>query len=110
MSESEKRYTGGCLCGSLRYEAEGEPLFTGHCYCADCRKASGSGFIPYMGFASSAVRFYGQTLSFTSKAANGGDAVRNSCPLCGALVFRGQGGRHASVPISSFPFRSPPSS
>jgi hypothetical protein len=47
MSDSKKCYTGGCLCGSLRYEAEGEPLFTGHCYCADCRKASGSGFIPY---------------------------------------------------------------
>jgi hypothetical protein len=50
MRESGKRYVGGCLCGALRYEAEGEPLYAGHCYCADCRKASGSGFIPFMGF------------------------------------------------------------
>ena len=80
MSASERRYTGGSLCGSLRYEAQGEPLYAGHCYCSDCRKASGSGFVPYMGFASNAVRFSGQMLTFTSKAANGGDAVRNSCP------------------------------
>ena len=45
-----------------------------------------------MGFASSAVRFSGQTLKFTSKAANGNDAVRNSCPVCGSLVFGGDVG------------------
>jgi hypothetical protein len=99
MSASEKRYTGGCLCGGLRYEAQGEPLFAGHCYCADCRKASGSGFIPFMGFASGAVRFNGQTLKFTSKPANGGDAVRNSCPVCGSLVFGGDAGKDTTFTI-----------
>jgi len=93
LSESEKRYTGGCLCGGLRYEAEGEPLYSGLCYCADCQKASGSGFIPFMGFASSVVRFSGPTRTFTSKAANGRDAVRNSCPVCGSLVFGGEVGK-----------------
>jgi len=90
MSDRGKRYTGGCLCGALRYEAEGEPLYAGHCYCADCQKASGSGFIPFMGFASSAVRFSGATREFRSKAANGEDAVRNSCPICSSLVFGGE--------------------
>ena len=93
------RYTGGCLCGAVRYEAEGEPAFAGHCYCADCRKASGSGFIPFMGFPSSAVRFSGQTRQFISKAANGRDAVRNSCPVCGGLVFGGEVGKASSHTI-----------
>jgi hypothetical protein len=97
MSEQGKRYTGGCLCGALRYEAEGEPKLAGYCYCADCRKASGSGFIPFMNFPKSAVRFGGKTLTFTSKAANGGDAVRNSCPVCGGLVFGGGIGKIAVV-------------
>ena len=99
MSETQKRYTGGCLCGALRYEADGEPLFAGHCYCEDCRKASGSGFVPFMGFAGSAVRFRGQSRTFAVKAARGGDAVRNSCPVCGSLVFGGEIGRDASFTI-----------
>jgi hypothetical protein len=93
MTKNTKRYTGGCLCGALRYEAEGEPKLAGHCYCADCRKASGSGFVPFMGFPSDAVRFSGQSLKFTSKAENGNDAVRNSCPVCGSLVFGGEVGK-----------------
>src|ERR1700722_19009385 len=99
MSENEKRYSGGCLCGALRYEAEGEPQFSGHCYCEDCRKASGSGFIPFMGFPSSAVRFRGETLKYTPKAANGNNAVRNSCPVCGSLVFGGEVGKDAMFTI-----------
>ena len=93
MSANVKRYTGGCLCGALRYAAEGEPLYAGHCYCDDCRKASGSGFVPFMGFAGRAVRFSGQSRTFVSKAARGGDAVRNFCPACGSLVFGGEIGK-----------------
>jgi len=99
MSEDEKRHTGGCLCGALRYEARGEPLFAGLCYCADCRRASGSGFIPFMGFESSAVRFTGRTRMFSSKSARGGDAVRNFCAVCGSLVFGGVVGEDDSHTI-----------
>lgn len=95
----EPAYTGGCLCGALRYHAVGVPLSTGHCYCEDCRQAFGSGFIPFMGFASSAVRFTGRTLQFVSKAANSNDAVRNFCPLCGGLVFGGTVGKDQQFTI-----------
>jgi hypothetical protein len=90
MRDGEKHYSGGCLCGALRYEAEGEPLYSGHCYCADCRKASGSGFIPFLSFSRLALRFSGRNVEYRSKAASGGDAVRNFCPLCGGLVFGGE--------------------
>lgn len=81
--------TGGCLCGQLRYTATGAPTITGHCYCADCRKASGSGFIPFMGFPAEALTITGATLQFASPSARGTPAVRNSCPTCGSLVFGG---------------------
>jgi hypothetical protein len=92
MGMTGKSYTGGCLCGALRYEALGEPLNMGHCYCGDCRKASGSGFIPFMGFAASAVRFSGPTLQYRSRSIRGTEAVRNFCPVCGSLVFGGEVG------------------
>ena len=99
MNDGEKRYTGGCLCGALRYEAFGEPLYAGHCYCSDCQKASGSGFIPFMGFPRSAVRFSGKTRRFRTKAARGGEAVRNFCSICGSLVFGGELGKADSFTI-----------
>jgi hypothetical protein len=89
MSQNATVYTGGCLCGALRYEASGAPLYAGFCYCRDCQKASGSGFIPFLGFSSTLIRFIGETRPFTSKAANGDDAVRNFCSRCGSLVFGG---------------------
>jgi hypothetical protein len=85
-------WTGGCLCGAVRYEADGEPSLMGHCYCADCRKASGSGFIPFMGFNARQLRFSGATTAHTGVSARGTPAVRNSCPVCGGLVFGGIAG------------------
>lgn len=90
MNDHARRYSGGCLCGALRYEAVGDPMAQGHCYCTDCRKASGSGFVPFMNFKSEAVRFSGEARQFRSQAWNGGEAVRNSCPACTSLVFGGE--------------------
>ena len=98
MNDVVKR-SGGCLCGALRYEAEGEPAHQGHCYCADCRKASGSGFAPFMGFKASAVRFSGEARQFRSPAANGGEAVRNRCAVCMSLVFGGEIGKTDSYTL-----------
>jgi hypothetical protein len=91
--------TGGCLCGQLRYEARGAPDGMGFCYCADCRKASGSGFIPFMGFPASVLTITGRTHQFHSPAMRGGCATRNSCPDCGGLVFGGIHGVHDSHTI-----------
>ncbi len=96
---TDRRLTGGCLCGAVRYEAVGEPSMTGHCYCEDCRKASGSGFIPFMGYDAAAVRFTGEPRQFVCKAARGGDSTRNFCGQCGSLVFGGVVGESDSFTI-----------
>ncbi len=89
---SERRITGGCLCGALRYEATGAPNLMGYCCCADCRKASGSGFIPFMGFTAEDLRFSGEARQTVGRSVRGTDAVRNFCPACGGLVFGGRVG------------------
>lgn len=88
--------TGGCLCGALRYEASAPPDLAGYCCCADCRRASGSGFIPFMGFPAEALRVTGATRQFRSPSFRGTVAVRNSCPECGGLVFGGVIGEDVS--------------
>jgi hypothetical protein len=92
-------WSGGCLCGQLRWAADAAPDFMGNCYCGDCRKASGSGFIPFMSYGADKVRLTGESRSFASKAFRGGDAVRNSCPVCGGLVFGGIRGQSTSHTI-----------
>jgi hypothetical protein len=86
---TEEIITGGCLCGALRYEAKGAPDHAGYCYCRDCRKASGSAFIGFMGFAPERITVTGQTRRHHSPASNGNTAVRNFCAECGSLVFGG---------------------
>src|ERR1700744_2642719 len=93
MSATSKPFTGGCLCGAFRYEASGEPKVAGHCYCCDCRKASGSGFIPFMAFSASAIRVTGETVIHESPSARGTTATRNFCPRCHSLVMGGAIGK-----------------
>lgn len=37
-------YTGGCLCGAVRFEIDGPIRNIVYCHCSQCRKAQGSAF------------------------------------------------------------------
>jgi hypothetical protein len=90
--EVTSRYEGGCLCGAVRYEAAGKPKYAGLCFCVDCRKASGSAFVPFIGFDAAACRFRGETRIHIARSIRGTEAVRNFCPTCGSLLFGGRVG------------------
>ena len=40
-------WTGGCLCGDVRYRASQDPKWVGSCHCTMCRKISGAAFSTY---------------------------------------------------------------
>jgi hypothetical protein len=46
---SQLNWTGGCLCGAVRYELVSEPFDAGWCHCRTCQLNSGA---PAMAFAS----------------------------------------------------------
>lgn len=79
--------TGGCLCGAVRYEAEGAPAFSGLCHCKDCQKATGSGHAAVMAMPRSAVKITGELKSYSVVGESKRTLVRNFCPTCGSLVF-----------------------
>jgi hypothetical protein len=81
--------TGGCLCGQVRYRAHGEPRYAGYCCCSDCRKASGSGYIGFMGFPASALSISGAVLVHSLRHSDGRVSDRNHCASCGSLVYGG---------------------
>ncbi len=35
------KFEGGCYCGQIRYEAEGDPIFRLQCHCRECQYISG---------------------------------------------------------------------
>ena len=51
--------TGRCLCGAIRFAAEGEPLATNFCHCESCRRHSGGAVAAFVTFAKDAVRWNG---------------------------------------------------
>ena len=84
MSMTAGVFSGGCLCGSVRYEATGQPYNVTHCHCADCRRSSGAPFVTWASFARSNFQFtQGQAreLSWAGR-------LRSFCPGCGTpLTF-----------------------
>ena len=91
--------TGGCLCGAVRYEARGEPAYAGYCFCNDCRRASGSGYIGFMGFPADALTITGAVLVNSRKLSDGRVSDRNHCAACGSLVYGGVVGQVKSHTI-----------
>jgi hypothetical protein len=82
-------FTGGCLCGAVRYEIDAEPLFSGRCYCDDCRKVSGSGHNAVLAFPEPAVKIKGELKAFTKAGGSGEPITRKFCPNCGSRITGG---------------------
>jgi hypothetical protein len=79
--------TGGCVCGALRYRAEGTPLVQGLCHCRTCQRVTGSGHVGFMAFPEQAVAIEGAQQVYSVIGGSGGMATRHACPACGSLVF-----------------------
>lgn len=77
---------GGCLCGRIRYRAEGSPRWVGHCHCSMCRRASGAPYITWFSVKSENFRWTrGEPKVHVSSA----KAKRLFCPDCGSqLAFQ----------------------
>ena len=52
-------HSGGCQCGAIRYEIEGEPLKVYACHCTICQRQSGSAFGMAVLFDRRAMRMTG---------------------------------------------------
>lgn len=81
------KYTGGCLCGAVRYESNVEPVFAGNCHCKDCQRASGGPYTPAMFFPAAGVIVTGTTKVYQAVADSGNTIDRHFCPNCGSQLF-----------------------
>ncbi len=81
------KFTGGCLCGAVRYECLAEPMFMGNCHCRDCQKASGGAYEPVIGLPAGALKVTGMVKYHNTNADNGNTLSRGFCPECGARLL-----------------------
>lgn len=82
-----KTMKGGCLCGAVAYEAQGEPMIVGHCHCVDCRKTSGTGHGTHVAMSEDAVSIIGEPERYDRPADSGAIVQRYFCPICGSGVY-----------------------
>ncbi len=81
--ENAVAWTGGCLCGAVRYRATADPIRAVNCHCGTCRRASGAAFLTHVHFPIGAFAWTaGAPTRYRSSAA----AERGFCALCGSTL------------------------
>jgi len=80
-------FTGGCMCGAVRYESSAEPVITANCHCRDCQQASGGAFASVLVVPKAALKVTGEIKYYDVKSDSGSTASRGFCPTCGARLF-----------------------
>ncbi len=77
-------HQGGCHCGAVRYEVNGEPQHVALCHCSDCRKSSGAPMVAWAAFTEDQFKLVeGEPVTFNSS----GSAMRSFCPKCGSGLY-----------------------
>ncbi|MFD1613163.1 GFA family protein [Sphingomonas tabacisoli] len=76
--------TGGCHCGAVRYEIEGEAAHSGFCHCSDCRRSAGAPLVAWIAFPASGLTVTKGEAKVYASSENG---RRHFCPDCGTGLF-----------------------
>lgn len=80
-------FSGGCLCGSLRYESKQKPIETAYCHCSICRKSTSA---PVVAFASFPLSDFSYTKGKPSIYQSSPTGQREFCNKCGTqIAYRG---------------------
>lgn len=83
---SDKSITGGCACGSFRYEFKPPILSAFHCHCRHCQYSSGAGHSSLFVVSSYTLQTEGNLKLFDQEAESGNIVSRGFCPYCGTPV------------------------
>lgn len=80
-------FTGGCLCGAVRYECSAAPVMTANCHCRDCQRATGGAYASVFFVPRNAIKITGEVKYYDVKGESGKILSRGFCPTCGSRLF-----------------------
>lgn len=78
-------YTGGCLCGQIRFAATGQPDAPHTCSCSMCQRHSGALTVAWVEFPADAVSWIGPG-GAPATYRSSGISSRAFCPACGSTL------------------------
>jgi hypothetical protein len=90
-------WTGGCLCGAVRYRAGADPLRAVICHCGLCRRASGAAFLSFVHFPVAAFEW---TQGTPDRYRSSTWAERLFCARCGSTLAMAENGLEDRVQVA----------
>ena len=93
------KLSGQCLCGDVKYAAEGEIIFHANCHCTDCRQSSGSAFATLVFMQEDEIKVTGNLKTFDHVVDSGNTLTKHFCPTCGSQMFTGNQARANTLGI-----------
>ena len=76
-------YSGGCLCGQVRWRASAAPANVRVCHCRNCQRATGAPFFARAVFLARDIERSGETTRWPTSPR----IDRLSCARCGTAMF-----------------------
>ena len=92
-------FTGSCLCGSVNYKSNSDPLIIQNCHCDQCRKATGSVYLTNLFIKEENFEITGKVNNYTHLSDAGNNMTKYFCPNCGSQVFGKNSGRPGIITI-----------
>jgi hypothetical protein len=80
-------FSGGCACGSIRYEGAAAPVAMINCHCTDCQRSSGAPFASGVVVFTADLKVTGTPRTYSVHASSGLPATRSFCAECGTPLF-----------------------
>tara|TARA_R110001583_G_scaffold130834_1_gene282547 strand:+ start:43124 stop:43540 length:417 start_codon:yes stop_codon:yes gene_type:complete len=82
------KLSGGCLCGSIKYDSSAEPVMVATCNCTHCQKQTGTSFSLLVAVPKGTLKFSsGKPAAFEDKGSSGLPVFRYFCSSCGSPIY-----------------------
>ncbi len=82
-------HEGGCLCGAIRYQTQGEPMRVTLCHCRYCQRATGAATMINANFEAAAFRLTRGTPTVYDHRSEGSGKLLHIhfCARCGTKLY-----------------------
>ncbi len=85
---TDQSHQGGCACGAVRFEVQGEPIFVNNCHCRLCQRQTGSTSVVNAFYESERITLrQGEMSEHSLTGGSGGEHIISRCKGCGTALF-----------------------